>query len=273
MGDLRQNGWGRGHDGKPEHPVALHSFFLDRFEMTVGRYRDARKHGFKGLALARGANDWNSKNPQFPFTGQDCNAQPVGETIDPKRDALPLNCVDFKTARSLCTFLGKRLPTEAEWEWAAGGRENEWLFPWGDTNDSYCPQSIDASVCARSVPLQCENACLGITHPDGEKFGLPVGTRPHDVTFDGVADMALNVSEWVLDDFQAYDDTCWLPGAYDVDPTCTNAPGVRGFGKSIRGGGYHTEAYGAEVSFRQAYPAAFLHWSHGFRCARDDLTP
>lgn len=103
-----------------------------------------------------------------------------GQSEEPNQPAY----VTFEQAQQYCTWLGMRLPTEAEWEVAARLDKNGVLhtFPWGDA-----PRTCD------QVPNQ---SCMGkdTRRPD-------VATNEVDVTPLGIRDMAGSVSEWVLDDF------------------------------------------------------------------------
>ena len=229
MGDFRARGMGL-LDGVPEHAVAVSPFFIDRYEYTMGRYRAALAAGFRsGLPP-----------PRTGAQGKWCSW--TGDPADGSADRLPLNCVVRELAEDLCAWDGdRRLPTEAEWEWAAGGRERERMFPWGD---------------APQWPGDPK-----------EKQAVPVGTHPLDVTADGVHDMSINVSEVVRDTWDTYAGPCWKPGTYGPDPWCEPAiaadPDIH-----VNRGGYYgagspglATTVGRLVSFGQAPQM-------GFRCAR-----
>lgn len=231
MGDERRQGFGGHVDAIPEHLVTVSPFFMDRHEYTVGRYRDALASGF----------------PPVPI--------PVAETmvaectyLDPDstdNDALPLNCVRFSFAQELCAFEGKRLPTEAEWEWAAGGRGQERLFPWG----------FEAS----------ERVVMG---PG------PVDSREFDESRDGIRDLGWNVSEWLADVFQIYDEPCWQPGNYGPDPVCAPGPDGPDHGRAARGGFWAAPGdaggpYRAMVPSRLTISGPGFAPFIGFRCVRD----
>ncbi len=234
MGDVRRQGFGGHVDAVPEHLVTVSPFYMDRHEYTVGRYRDALARGFVVLGSPPGTD----LNPlcTLPDDGGDAS-----------NDDLPLNCVRPLLAEELCAFDGGRLPTEAEWEWAAGNLEEESLFPWGDL------RTAETTV------------------RDGV---APVGSRDFDVTNTGARDMSWNLIEWVADDFQTYIERCWRPGNYDDDPLCRIDEEDIARGRSARGGywmgdGDRIASHRAMIPTRQAYPAnprAII----GFRCARDD---
>jgi formylglycine-generating enzyme required for sulfatase activity len=234
MGDVRRQGLGANVDAVPEHLVSVSSFFVDRYEYTVGRYRDALARGFTASVAPPNTQESDPK----------CSL-PV-DPEDPTRDAFPLNCVHPNLAAELCALEGKRLPTEAEWEWIAGNTTDERLFPWGDVREE------DTTV------------------RDGPG---PVGSRMFDEAV-GVRDLAWNVSEWMADDFQTYVERCWVPGSYGVDPICISMEDDVLHGRSVRGGywmqrGDPIAAYLPMAPNRQVFAQRLLP-QIGFRCARDD---
>jgi formylglycine-generating enzyme required for sulfatase activity len=89
----------------------------------------------------------------------------------------PMNCVGAKQAATYCAWVKKRLPTEAEWEFAAGGSDGR-SFPWGAADPQKKP---------------CWDRPGGDIPYSGT---CPVATHPDDVSPFGVYDMAGNVSEW-----------------------------------------------------------------------------
>lgn len=101
-------------DGTSERVVVLSPFYLDRAEVTVAEMRAAR--------VARVVDDPVEANPSQP--GCIYTAAPG------KSDDLPVNCLSWQRARAYCTKVGKRLPSEAEYEYAAGALESR-AFPWG----------------------------------------------------------------------------------------------------------------------------------------------
>ena len=92
----------------------------------------------------------------------------------------PINCVDWAQARAFCASVGKRLPSEAEWEWAARGRDEGRRYPWGDG------------------PPSCRSAVIRGEGGDGcGKDGTwRVGSKPAGDSRDGLKDMSGNVWEW-----------------------------------------------------------------------------
>jgi hypothetical protein len=102
---------GTGEDDSPVHAVAVARFAMDETEVTMDAYAAC----VSAHACARPKED-------NPF----CNAKLDG------RGKHPVNCVDHRDAEAYCAFVGKRLPTEREWEYAARGGAEQRTFSWGE---------------------------------------------------------------------------------------------------------------------------------------------
>lgn len=144
----------------------LSDFWIDRTEITVAAYR---------AFVAAG-------NPPPHSPEERRHSHPICTWNLPDNDELPINCIDWHQADAYCRWAGKRLPTVEEWGWAAQGREEDRRYPWGDAEPS-CDLAVvdqndedDVRGCGRNQPW-------------------PVGTKPTDVTRDGVLDMVGNVGE------------------------------------------------------------------------------
>ena len=150
-------------DQRPRHVVNMSGFCMERTEVTVGAY--GRYWALRG-------------HPQelAPDEGLNCNWRRA-DRVDH-----PMNCVDWRAAREYCEWPGhpggsRRLPTEAQWEFAAHGPEGG-RYPWGD-----------------GVPG--EHVCWSGVSP---RLGTcRVGASRRDVTSTGLVDMAGNVAEWTAD--------------------------------------------------------------------------
>ncbi len=234
MGDVRRQGLGAGFDGVPEHLVSVRSFFMDRHEYTVARYRDAVARGFVPTGPP----------PGTPATSDPACTLPA-DPMDASMDAFPLNCLRPYLGEELCAFDEKRLPTEAEFEWVAGNGPEESLYPWGD--------------------LLTEETV--VTEGPG-----PVGVRDFDVAL-GVHDLGWNLVEWMADDFQTYIERCWLPGNYGISPLCQTTADDLTHGRSARGG-YWRATNDPGAAYRPMVPNRQFFFEGvskliGFRCARD----
>jgi len=146
----------------------------------------------------------------------------------------PIRAITWHEADAYCLWLGKRLPTEFEWEKAARGREGL-LYTWGNE-------------------FQKENANFG-------KTVQPPGKFPNDVSEFGVYDLNGNVSEWTASGYLPY------PGS-----TFNDASYGKSY-KVIRGGAINKREHGflkefALLSYRNFAPPQMRSWDTGFRCAQ-----
>jgi formylglycine-generating enzyme required for sulfatase activity len=165
------------------------------------------------------------------------------------REELPAVMVSWFFARAYCSSLGRRLPTEAEWEFAARGREGR-TYPWG------------------SAPPSCEDAVLA--RQEGQKCArLPrlgrVGSHLHDQTPEGVFDLGGNVTEWVQDAFTDTYASCPAPcrNPVAVEPPAAGAATLR----VMRGGSWSFTAQTARGATRSRFGAGQMPQTTGFRCA------
>ncbi len=124
----------------PEHDVQLNAFSLDKFEVTVGRFR-AFIEDFTIPAPGAGQTPHNSDGGWDSAWDSYLSTNDFGNCAEDRRtwtdtaganEEKAMNCLTWPMAYAFCIWDGGRLPTEAEWEYAAaGGMENR-TFPWGD---------------------------------------------------------------------------------------------------------------------------------------------
>lgn len=226
----------------PVRTVQVSPFALDLDELTIGRARELIRSG----ALPS------------PDIVQDASidCRYPGEVVS-SRDSEPLNCVGRETAARICELLGKRLPTESEWEYAAGNLGEKTIYPWG--ND---PDICAHSVVARSVDSG-EGFCI-----IGTRVQRPVsGGNPKDVTALGLRNMGGNVAEWTSDSGAALNSACWSGDARVlVDPRCTAERAPLGSVEMARGGAWDSPPNDARVS-RRHVGTRVRPQSVGLRCA------
>lgn len=212
-------------DEKPAHWVELDSFWLDQFEVSAADY---------ARCVSAGACTEMGTLP-----GSDQTQCTYGQEAHQNK---PMNCVSWSAARNYCSWAGKRLPSEAEWERAAGGGQGI-NYPWGNA----------APSCKLTCRKEKEDGC-------GTKMPCGVGEKDGDVSPAGVRDMGGNVSEWVEDGYDSsYYDKCprLRPhGVTDADR------------KSVRGGDFVDLFDPLRVVSRDRLSPELRSVTVGFRCAR-----
>jgi formylglycine-generating enzyme required for sulfatase activity len=230
-------------DETPPHPVTVRSFCLDVTEVTVEAYgrceacdRPQMTVEFEGLTP-------NGRT----FESQFCNGPALREH--------PVNCVDWHQAKVFCAARGLRLPTEAEWELAARGKEAR-TYPWGALPPSRERLNACGSECSRMLTDRREKVGKGpwpamYGDDDAAPLTAPVGRYPAGATPAGVLDLAGNVWEWT--------ESPYCPYGKDE---CGDSRRV------LRGGGWDTTE-SQDVRAARRYPSAptARGRSIGFRCA------
>jgi formylglycine-generating enzyme len=237
----------------PEQLVQLPPFAIDRDEVTVGVFLSvaAGLPGRPGLHVP----DYDDTRWMCTYLGDDVH----------DNDALPVNCITAELAAATCAALDRRLPTEAEWEYAAGNASLETVYPWGDDSDNLCAKAIvgrGRNVVESDAGGLESSACRSQDDVIGP---APAGTSP-DVSLLGIRDLAGNVSEILADSFAPYgEEPCWSPTVQLlVNPRCSASAPLR----AARGGSYANDPQAARVVGRDAADPAGELFAGGFRCAK-----
>lgn len=221
---------------QPARFVALDSFYIDQTEVTNGQYRVCVEEGVCRPPVSPNATYHSSYYNSSQY------------------DNYPVIFVNWFMARDFCEWRGARLPTEAEWEKAAGYNPQtgmRQLYPWGNEFDG-----VRLNFCDANCTLTKRTA----TYNDGYRDTAPVGSYPDGRSPLGIYDMAGNVMEWVNDWFD--------PRYYRDAPTNTNPMGPpEGSFKSIRGGSWLSAPDEVTVTRRFSYDPSVARANLGFRCA------
>jgi formylglycine-generating enzyme required for sulfatase activity len=246
---------------RPAHTVSVDSFCMGTHEVTVLEYADCSHQGACEAAHSTGKAE--------PDTSNDAKASPA-DALDaeqcnpgkPGREHHPVNCVSHRQAASYCAFRGARLPTEAEWEFAARGPANR-LFPWGDAPLTAERANACGKECQRwHLSVGLENKLQGLMYDqdDGHANSAPVGSFPTGSTREGVMDLIGNVFEWTAGGLYTYDRQA---RTNPTGPTHTDA-------FVIRGGNFNSGiSEFADAALRFAMDAQAYSHGVGFRCADD----
>lgn len=254
-----------------EHEATIAPFRLDAFEVTVGRFRKfveaypfAPPQG-SGAAPCLPEIGWSSAwNDHLPASAAELRAalacEPVEQTWtdepgDEVAESRPINCVDWYVSFAFCIWDGGRLPTEAEWEFAAAGGAEDRCFPWGSSTG-----------CQGAAP-DCEHSNSWNACQPGKGPMRPVGHSLLGASKWGHHDLTGNVWERVID--RRFDD--YYSGEPCSGASCVVPPPIHGspFQHRLRGA-----SSGYEYTSGRAAARGFS-WSddrlsdRGFRCARN----
>lgn len=215
-----------GYDGplqitRPVHTVNVPSFEIQKTEVTVNQYRHCVDAG-ECDAPHDSSDGVNHCEPQWASNNW----------LVPQRLNYPINCIDYFQAENYCDWIGGRLPSESEWEYAARGGDRDVKYPWGD----------DEPTCAHVA------GCGGMDDSqDCWSFAQPVCSKPLGNSYHGLCDMGANYDEWVADRVEAHYGYVSPPtdGSASIDDDVDYAI-VRGGNYAEAGSSYSVYARGAE---------------------------
>jgi len=275
---------GTGATGEAD-PATLSGFRLDKYLVTVGRFRQfvdawnggsgylpvegSGKHthlnGGNGLVnsatqlpdgAANGyetgwdATDWNNTTDIDPTSANlgSCAPYSTWTATAGSQENLPINCVTWYEAYAFCIWDGGFLPSEAEWEYVAAGGSQQREYPWGSTAPGTGNQY---AIYDCYYPSGSGGACSGVANI------APVGTATLGAASYGQLDMVGEVFEWNLDWYNPYVDPCtdcaYLGAASD---------------RLIQGGDVNDDAADLLLPNRDSFTPALRSGGNGVRCAR-----
>ncbi len=232
---------------RPVHTVALDAFWIDQTEVTNAMFTAFLNEqgnqveegvswlepgaGHRGIVYGHIEENDGVFRPQSGY------------------EDYPVIEVSWYGAAAYCSWAGGRLPTEAEWEYAARGPQAR-VYPWGNTFDGERANYCDAS---------CSYDWRDNGFDDGFAQWAPVGSYPGGASWCGALDMAGNVWEWVSD--------WWSDDYYRHSPTNNPQGPDSGTLRISRGGSWFDESWRVSASCRKGLtPSSHrIHWV-GFRC-------
>lgn len=218
-------------DEVPLRTVYVDAFLIDQFEVTNADYQSCVAGG-----------DCSIPTNTTSRSGHKDNLVDIAYYNVNAYANYPVVWVTWYQAKDYCSWVGGRLPTEAEWEKAARGDEDVRIMPWGNNTSCGIGNVVEDSG---------DNLC-------GEVMPAEVGAFSRGVSPYGVYDMAGNVWEWTAD-------------IYDLD-YYTYAPNANPLGadsgdtRAIRGGAFSSSIQQARVANRGNEPPSGSSYNHGFRC-------
>lgn len=251
-------------------PATISPFQLDRFEVTVGRFRkfleagmgtqantlvdDAAARSLNGM-IAQGGWDpsWNASlaaNANALRAALKCDDAQAWTDTPGTNENLPINCVTWFEAFAFCAWDGGFLPTETEWNFAAAGGSEQRAYPWSS------PAGTTAIDCSYANYNNASTYC--IEPPDGAVAQVGSAALKGAGKY-GQADLAGNVFEWALDGFGP------------LDGSCSDCANLNETSRVLRGGGWDNQAADVRTNYRLARPPTLRHRAVGIRCAKAAL--
>jgi len=214
---------------EPAHKVTLDAFYIDKYEVTNGKYAECVK---AGKCTEPGEKKSFTRNSYYG------NAE---------YNDYPVIYVDWTQAKTYCEWRGGRLPTEAEWEKAARGTDGR-TYPWGNEFDG-----TKVNFCDKNCTYDWANK----NYDDGYADTAPVGNYPSGASPYGAMDMAGNVWEWVSSEYKPY--------PYKADDGREDLTNVKNV-KVLRGGSWGYNGDNVRAMNRYRYGTDIRDYDIGFRC-------
>jgi sulfatase modifying factor 1 len=252
-------------------PATVSTFRLDKYDVTVGRFRQfvnawnggwfaeagsgkhAHLNGGMGLVNVQGGFEpgWvATDDSQVAPTNANlasCSPYSTWTASAGTQENLPINCVNWPEAYAFCIWDGGFLPSEAEWEYAAAGGSEQREYPWGSTDPG-----TDNEYAIYGCDYPTNGNCSGVANI------APVGTPTLGAGLWGQLDLAGNVTEWTLD---------WWTASYS-EPCVDCGDLAAGSLRVTRGGSFESAASDTLPTSRAEDLPGLRDGHIGFRCAR-----
>ena len=247
-------------DEQPVHTVHLDAFYMDEYEVTNAQ--------FKAFVNANPA--WQKDNIEDRFHWGTYLLHWNGNDYPAGKADHPVVFVSWYAAMAYAEWAGKRLPTEAEWEYAARGGFAWKKYPWGDT---ITPADAKYDL---DYDIHRELSKLPVLYEPTAITGNATRVGAYADNGYGLYDMAGNVWEWCLDaydaDFYAASDNSRNPIAggitiHELRENFTSIPTDPG--RVLRGGSWRDRATFLRVANRGRDTPTNTNGFYGFRCVRD----
>jgi formylglycine-generating enzyme len=221
-------------DEIPRHPVTIHSFYLDKYEVTNAQFKTFVEHN----------PDWRQDRIPARYHNGNYLKHWNSQGYPKEKANHPVVNISWYAAVAYCQWTGKRLPTEAEWEYAARGGLKAKAFPWGD-------EAVD------KTRANYGESGFGDTTPVGSYYANGYG----------LFDMAGNVWEYLADEWGRYSSSAQIDpiagGSLFFDDAFLAITSRR----VIRGGSWGGSPVNLRVTYRDSHPPNGARDFVGFRCA------
>ncbi len=246
-------------DEKPVHTVTLSDFYLSKYEISVGEFRAFIEDSGYQTDAEKDGNSWGYEGKNWTdVVGRNWRHDPEG---NPAPDNHPVTNVSWNDATAYCEWLSRktgkkyRLPTEAEWEYAAGNGAQHTKYSWGNGAPSGKNAGNVADETAANHFSWVKNVSnIFVGYTDGFALNAPIGSfNANDL---GFFDMNGNVWEWCSDWYENY-------SGNEVNRNSPKTPG-----RIDRGGSWFDSPARSRVSVRRHWPPTTSSSSLGFRLAR-----